>query len=92
MGFFDKLKTVVDSAVVAMDKAGEKTAKRLSDTQLLDKIVAYPNNKFYNSEAQRRGLLQMARGKKCPKCGKYTMHQQRVGYWYCSNCKAATFD
>ena len=57
MGFFDKLKTVVDSAVVAMDKAGEKTAKRLSDTQLLDKIVAYPNNKFYNSEAQRRGLL-----------------------------------
>jgi len=34
----------------------------------------------------------MAKGKKCPKCGKYTMHEKKQGYWYCSNCGAATFD
>ncbi len=57
MGFFDKLKTVADSTVVAMDKAGERTAKRLSDTELLNKVVEYPNNRYYNAEAQRRGLI-----------------------------------
>ena len=34
----------------------------------------------------------MARGKKCPKCGQWTMHKKKPGYWYCSNCKATTFD
>ena len=57
MGFFDKLKTVTDSTLVAMDKTAESMAKRLSDTQLLDKIGEYPKNKYYYSEAQRRGLL-----------------------------------
>jgi len=57
MGFFDKLKTVTDSTLVAMDKTAESMAKRLSDTQLLDKIGEYPKNKYYYAEAQRRGLL-----------------------------------
>ncbi len=33
----------------------------------------------------------MARGKKCPSCGQYTMHEKKPNYWYCSNCGAATF-
>lgn len=33
----------------------------------------------------------MAKGKKCPNCLNYTMHEQRPGYWYCSTCNAATF-
>lgn len=33
----------------------------------------------------------MAKGKKCPKCGNYTMHEKRPNYWYCSSCHATTF-
>lgn len=33
----------------------------------------------------------MARGKKCPSCGQWTMHKKKDGYWYCSNCNATTF-
>ena len=33
----------------------------------------------------------MAKGKKCPECGNWTMHEGRRGYWRCSNCDAVTF-
>jgi len=33
----------------------------------------------------------MAKGKKCPQCGQWTMHEKKPGYWYCSNCGAVTF-
>lgn len=33
----------------------------------------------------------MAKGKKCPKCGNYTMHEKRPNHWYCSKCGATTF-
>ena len=56
MGFFDKLKTAADSTLVAMDKTAERMASRLSDTELLNKLVEHPNNKYYNAEAQRRNL------------------------------------
>ncbi|WP_418949227.1 hypothetical protein [Pseudoalteromonas rubra] len=36
--------------------------------------------------------LFMAKGKKCPSCGNWTMHEKKTGYWYCSVCKATTFD
>ena len=57
MGFFDTLKTVADSTVVAMDKTGKRMAEKLSDMELLNKLAEYPNNKYYNAEAQKRGLL-----------------------------------
>ena len=41
---------------------------------------------------KKLSLVHMARGKKCPKCGNWTMHEQRPGYWYCSSCGAVTFD
>jgi len=39
-----------------------------------------------------KNIIFMAKGKKCPKCGNWTMHQQNDGYWRCSNCGAVTFD
>ena len=37
-------------------------------------------------------ILTMAKGKKCPNCGNWTMHEKKPGYWYCSNCNATTFE
>ncbi|WP_017019412.1 hypothetical protein [Aliivibrio fischeri] len=37
-------------------------------------------------------VLGMAKGKKCPSCGNWTMHEKRAGYWYCSSCNASTFE
>ena len=57
MGFFDKLKTVADGAVVAMDQASEKIARKLTDDQLLSRLSEKPNNKYFRAEAERRGLI-----------------------------------
>jgi len=57
MGFFDKLKTVADGAVVAIDQASEKIARKLTDDQLLSRLSKKPNNKYFRAEAERRGLI-----------------------------------
>ncbi len=39
-----------------------------------------------------KNVLYMSKGKKCPKCGSWTMHEKKPGYWYCSKCNATTFE
>ena len=57
----------------------------------LNKINLFQGSKFMSFFIKRIGCF-MAKGKKCPSCGNWTMHEKRKGYWYCSSCGASTFD
>ena len=57
MGFFDKLKTVADGAIVMMDKSVEQTVRKLKDEELLSKLSEKPNNKYFLAEAKKRRLI-----------------------------------
>lgn len=60
MGFWDKAKGFMDSAVDAMESQGRKQAANMSDSQLLDRYNNAESDRvraILEAELRKRGLL-----------------------------------
>lgn len=57
MWFWEKAKNVANATVNKLDEQFEKQTKKMSDSELLEALNKYPNNKYVRDEAEKRRLL-----------------------------------